>query len=54
MQEINLFCFGFGQVGKEFIKNLLKRKIKVNLLTTSRKKTGEYKYLDLKCNYLHN
>ena len=48
MQEINLFCFGFGQVGKEFIKNLLKRKIKVNLLTTSRKKTGEYKYLDLK------
>ncbi len=47
MQEINLFCFGFGQVAKEFLKNLLKYKIKINLLTTSRKKTGEYKYLNL-------
>ena len=48
MQEINLFCFGFGQVGKEFVRKLLKKKIKVNLLTTSRKKTGQYKYLNLK------
>ena len=38
MHEINLFCFGFGQVAKEFINNLIKNKIKINLLTTSRKK----------------
>ena len=48
MQEINLFCFGFGQVAKEFLKSLLKYKIKINLHTTSRNKTGEYKYLSLK------
>ena len=48
MQEINLLCFGFGQVAKEFLKNLLKYNIKINLNTTSRKKTGEYKYLKLK------
>ena len=47
MHKINLFCFGFGQVAKEFINNLIKSKIKVNLLTTSRKKTGKYKYLNL-------
>ena len=48
MQEINLLCFGFGQVAKEFLKNLLKFNIKINLITTSRKKTGVYKYLKLK------
>ncbi len=48
MQEINLLCFGFGQVAKEFLKSLLKYNIKINLNTTSRKKTGEYKYLKLK------
>ena len=48
MQEINLFCFGFGQVAKAFITNLLKNKIKINLITTSREKTGEYNYLNLK------
>ena len=48
MHEINLFCFGFGQVAKAFINNLLKNKIKINLITTSREKTGEYNYLDLK------
>ena len=48
MHEINLFCFGFGQVAKAFINNLLKNKIKINLITTSREKTGEYNYLNLK------
>ncbi len=47
MQDINLFCFGFGQVAKEFLNNLLKHNIKVNLLTSSRKKTGEYQYSNL-------
>ena len=54
MHEINLFCFGFGQVAKAFIINLLKNKIKINLLTTSREKTGEYNYSNLKyinCNF---
>ena len=48
MHEINLFCFGFGQVAKEFINKLIKNKIKINLLTTSRQKTGEYSYSNLK------
>ena len=48
MHEINLFCFGFGQVAKAFINKILKNKIKINLLTTSRKKTGEYNYSNLK------
>ena len=48
MHEINLFCFGFGQVAKNFISNLLKNKIKINLLVTSREKTGEYNYSSLK------
>ena len=48
MHEINLFCFGFGQVAKAFINRLLINKIKVNLLTTSREKTGEYNYSNLK------
>ena len=51
MHEINLFCFGFGQVAKNFINNLIKNKIKINLITTSRQKTGEYNYLNL--NYIN-
>ena len=51
MHEINLFCFGFGQVAQAFITNLLKNKIKINLITTSREKTGEYNYLNL--NYIN-
>ena len=38
MKKINIFCFGFGQVAKYFIKNLSK-KYKVNLSITSRKKS---------------
>ena len=48
MHEINLFCFGFGQVAEDFINNLIKHKIKINLITTSRQKTGEYNYSNLK------
>ena len=51
MHDINLFCFGFGQVAKDFINKLQKNKIKVNLITTSRHKTGEYNYLNL--NYVN-
>ena len=48
MHEINLFCFGFGQVAKQFINNLIKKKVKINLITTSRKKTSDYVYSNLK------
>ena len=48
MSKINLFCFGFGQVAKEFIKKLLANNIKINLITTSRNKTGEYDYCNFK------
>ena len=38
MKKINIFCFGFGQVAKNFIYNLNKTH-DVNLATTSRDKT---------------
>ena len=39
MNEINIFCFGFGQVAKNFIKKLNSENISVKLSTTSREKT---------------
>ena len=38
-EKINLFCFGFGQVAKYFVKNLIKKKINFNLFTTNTKET---------------
>ena len=38
MHSVNIFCFGFGQVAKNFIKKIQSENIKVNLSTTS---TGE-------------
>ena len=40
-KKIKLFCFGFGQVGKYFVKNLLKRKIDFDLVTTNTTESGE-------------
>ena len=48
MREINIFCFGFGQVAKDFIKKILLNKIKINLITTSRQKSSELNYFNLK------
>ena len=48
MHEINIFCFGFGQVAKDFIKKILLKKIKINLVTTSRQKSSELNYFNLK------
>jgi len=39
MKNINIFCFGFGQVAKNFIKKLNLEKFNVNLSATSREKT---------------
>ena len=36
MKDINIFCFGFGQVAKNFIKKLSIEKYNINLSTTSR------------------
>ena len=42
MKKINIFCFGFGQVAKNFIYSLIKS-YDVNLATTSRGKTEKKK-----------
>ena len=39
MKNINIFCFGFGQVAKNFIKKINLEKFNVNLSVTSREKT---------------
>ena len=39
MKKMNIFCFGFGQVAKSFIKKLKSEKIDFELNTTSREDT---------------
>ena len=39
MNKINVFCFGFGQVAKSFVKKLKTEKIPFKLTTTSRQET---------------
>jgi len=39
VREINIFCFGFGQVAKNFIKKLNLEDYKINLSVTSRSET---------------
>ena len=36
MKKINIFCFGFGQVAKNFINKIKSENIKINLNVTSR------------------
>ena len=43
MKDINIFCFGFGQVAKSFIKKLSTEKFNINLTATSRNKTQKQK-----------
>jgi nucleoside-diphosphate-sugar epimerase len=40
VKKINIFCFGFGQVAKNFINKLNIEKYNINLSTTSRNKTS--------------
>jgi nucleoside-diphosphate-sugar epimerase len=47
MKKINIFCFGFGQVAKNFIKKINSKNLKVNLTTTSREKSDERNFDDL-------
>ena len=41
MKSINIFCFGFGQVAKNFIKKLHTEQYNINLSVTSRNKSSE-------------
>ena len=41
MKSINIFCFGFGQVAKNFIKKLHTEQYNINLSVTSRSKSSE-------------
>ena len=41
MKDINIFCFGFGQVAKNFIKKLSIEQYNINLSATSRNKSSK-------------
>jgi nucleoside-diphosphate-sugar epimerase len=43
LNDINIFCFGFGQVAKNFIKKINLEKFNVNLSVTSREVSKEKK-----------
>ena len=47
-KSISLVCFGFGLTAKYFVKELLKNKYRINLITTSRSKTVIKKFLNIK------
>ena len=42
MKKIKLFCFGFGQVAKYFVKKLINDKYSLSLVTTNTLKTKEF------------
>ena len=55
MKEINVFCFGFGQVAKNFVKKLSIEKYHINLSTTSRSESSKKTYKGINYNsYLFN
>jgi hypothetical protein len=55
MKEINIFCFGFGQVAKNFIKKLSVEKYNINLSTTSRSISSKENFKGINYNsYLFN
>ena len=48
MKEINIFCFGFGQVANEFIKKLLSEKYNLNIAITTRQESDIIEFLGQK------
>ena len=40
MKNIDIFCFGFGQIAKKFVNKIQSEKIKISLSTTSTKTTS--------------
>ena len=55
MKNINIFCFGFGQVAKNFVKKLIIEKYDITLTTTSRSKSSKVNFNGINYNsYLFN
>jgi len=55
MKAINIFCFGFGQVAKNFIKKLSIEKYNINLSATSRSESSKENFKGINYNsYLFN
>ncbi|MDC3355107.1 oxidoreductase [Candidatus Pelagibacter sp.] len=55
MKDINIFCFGFGQVAKNFIKKLSIEKYNINLSATSRNESSKENFKGINYNsYLFN
>jgi len=50
VNNINIFCFGFGQVAKNFIKKLNLEKFNINLSVTSREESKEKKIDEISYN----
>ena len=48
MKELNIFCFGFGLVAKEFIKKLLSEKYNLNIAITTRQESKIIEFLGQK------
>ena len=44
MSKIKVFCFGFGQVARYFVKKIIKEKYTLELNVSSRKKTHKLKF----------
>jgi nucleoside-diphosphate-sugar epimerase len=47
MDIINIVCFGFGQVAKNFIKKINSENLKINLTVTSREKSNKKSFDNL-------
>ena len=55
MKDINIFCFGFGQVAKNFIKKLSIEQYNINLSATSRSESSKKTFNGINYNrYLFN
>ena len=50
---MNITCFGFGQVAKNFIKKIYSENLKINLTITSREKSEKKKFGNLDYQSLH-
>jgi len=53
MNKLNIFCFGFGQVAKNFVKKLKIEKIPFQLTTTSRQETKRKNFEDINYQSFH-
>ena len=50
MKSINIFCFGFGQVAKSFVKKLIIENYHITLTTTSRNKSSKENFMGINYN----